>query len=182
MSDKLNKLFLLPAMLDCGLLLKPILVIALIVASTDSTLATSRMGEVDVRDEGGVPCFGISKKEELRAGVPMLSSLKVYDVTAKPGSVVWSFELRPSGKSQPIPSNTCIRYGQAPRGFDIGNAEIPLGIGKVYAVEFGATPQDATDPTFGYDAKFCLISRPDGGVRVHQIIFDHGWQYDACKR
>lgn len=155
------------------------LVLALLVPLTTSACATSRVGEVEIRQEGGMPCFTITPNEEHRAGgVPHLAALGVYDASVKPVIEVWAFNLS-AEKSQPISSSTCVRYGQAPSESESTKA-VPLQTGRVYEIFLKTKRVEPTDPTFGHEAKFCLVAKPDGGVRVHQVIYNKGWRYEMC--
>ena len=109
----------------------------------------------------------------------MLGSLDVSDETKKIDKI-WSFMLRLSAPSQPMPASACILYGQAPPESDARKAE-PLQTGRLYEVFLSARPVDPTDPTFGYIAKFCLIAQADGGVKVHQVIYKDGWRTEECR-
>lgn len=88
---------------------------AAVAALATSACATSRMGEADIRQEEGTPCFTITQKEEKRAGIPRLMALSVYDASAKPVTEVWKFAL-PVATPMPMSSEICIHYGQPPSG------------------------------------------------------------------
>lgn len=157
------------------------LVLAILAALTTSACATSRMGEAEVRQVDGVPCFTITEKEEQRAGgAPRLSALSVYDASASPTTEIWSFTSQ-LAKMPTLSSGACIPYGQAPAGSETTKS-IPLQVGKKYGVVLSTEREDPSDPTFGYDARFCLVAKPDGGVRVQQVIYSKGWRYEACKK
>ena len=152
---------------------------AVAVVAFTNVYATSRIGEAEVRLENGLPCFTITNKEENRAGAPQLRGLKVYDASVKPSIEVWFFTL-PIDARQTISSNTCISYGKAPLGAESTKA-IQLAIGKVYEVAIKGKLNDSSDPTFWYEAKFCLIRQSNDEVQIHQIIYDKGWRYEKCK-
>lgn len=149
-----------------------------IIAVSNSACVSTRLGEAAVKDKNGVPCFTITEKEQRQTGVPLLGSLIVSD-EAKPAYTIWSFMLHPSVPSQPIPASDCILYGHAPPESDAKKVE-PLQTGRLYDVFLNARPVDTTDPTFGYDAKFCLIAQAGGGVKVHQVIYKDGWRTEEC--
>lgn len=142
-------------------------------------LAISRMADAEVRSVDGVPCFAISKNEEKRNGVPLLGALIISDLSSRPVKKVWSF-LLPGDITIPIPSHTCLRYGKAPTG---SSSKPPpeLHIGRVYDVFLNARPDDPSDPTYGYAAKFCLIAKPDG---QREVIFlrpeTKAWKDEVC--
>jgi hypothetical protein len=156
------------------------LLCALILFTTNEAIAASRLGEAEVRDDNGVPCFSINKNEEHRAGIPALGSLSVDDATSKPNSRIWSFRFKPLGRSQAIGTSDCIRYGEAPAGSEITKVPEPLQAGKVYEVFLNASSSDTGDPTFGYDATFCLIPQANGTKKVQQIVYSDGWHFEIC--
>ena len=138
------------------------------------------MGDAAVKDENGVPCFTITEKEQRRAGVPLLGSLIVNEETNEQRRDIWLFGLNPPGRTQPMPASACILYGQAPPGAEVTKAAEPLQTGRLYGVFLHARPVDTTDPTFGYDAKFCLVAQAGGGVKVHQVVYKDGWRVEEC--
>lgn len=141
--------------------------------------ATSRMGETDIRQEEGTPCFTITKKEENRARTARLMALSVYDISVKPVTEVWKFAL-PVAMFMPISSETCIHYGQLPSGAD-GIKALPLVAGRVYEVFLNVKLVDTTDPTFGYMGKFCLLTESTT-TTLHQLKpGTQGWRDGACK-
>lgn len=157
------------------------MVLIVLVSSATGACATSRMGEAEVRQVDGVPCFTIPIKEEQRAGgAPRLSALSVYDASVVPTTEIWSFTSK-SAKMPTLSSGACILYGQAPSGSE-GTKSIPLQIGNKYGVILSTERVDPSDPTFGYDAKFCLVANPSGSVRVHQVIYNQRWRYEVCSK
>lgn len=156
------------------------LVLAVFGMLTTSACATSRIGEAEVRQIDGVPCFTIPIKEEQRAGgAPRLSALSVYDASTAPTTEIWSF-ASPFAKMPTLSSDVCIPYGRAPTGSETTKS-IPLQVGKKYGVILNTVRVDPSDPTFAYDARFCLVANPNGGVRVQQVIYSNGWRYEACE-
>lgn len=129
-----------------------------LLAMATSACATSRIGEAEVQQQNGVPCFAVSSEEVRRAGAPALSALFVSDLSVKPVAEVWSFSLTPSGRTQPIRPEQCIRYAQTPANSEVGQTT-KLVAGRVYEVFLNAQSTSSTDPTRGYMAKFCLIDQ-----------------------
>lgn len=150
-----------------------------VAALATSACATSRMGEADIRQEEGTPCFTITQKEEQRAGTPRLMALSVYDASVKPVTEVWWFTL-PDASPIPISSKICILYSQLPAGAE-GIKALPLIAGRVYEVFLNAKLADTTDPTFGYMGKFCLLTESTT-TTLHQLKpGTQGWRDGACK-
>lgn len=142
--------------------------------------ATSRMGDADVREKNGAPCFTVTAQEEKRTGALHLMALNVYDMSTKPVVTVWSFGMS-TDDGQPISSKTCVRYGHAPSGAS-GSPAAPLQAGKLYQVFLNAKSTRRNEPTFGYSARFCLLVQPDGKATVHRVVYQDGWRDEACYR
>lgn len=158
---------------------KPIVFAALLTLTT-SACATSRMGEAEVRQLEGVPCFTIPEKEEQSAGgAPRLIALSVYDITVSPSTEIWSFTSKLAQKP-PISSGACILYGQPLPGGE-STKSVPLQLGRKYEVILSTERVNQTDPTFGYSARFCLAAKPGEAVRVKQVIYSKGWRYEVCQ-
>jgi hypothetical protein len=152
---------------------------AAVVALAANACATSRMGEADIRQEEGTPCFTITQKEEQRAGIPRLMALSVYDVSVKPVTEVWKFAL-PVATAMPISSKICIRYNQAPAGAE-GIKALSLVTGRVYEVFLNTKLADTADSTFGYMGKFCLLTEATI-TTLHQLKpGTQGWRDGTCK-
>jgi hypothetical protein len=152
--------------------------ITFLVISTNGC-ARSRLGEAEVRQVDEDPCFTITAKEAQRAGGTLrISALSVYDASVTPTTEIWSFTSK-LAKMPTLSSAACIRYGQVPSGTD-GTKSEPLKVGKLYGVILSTERVDSSDPTFGYDAKFCLVEKHDGGVRVQQVIYNQGWRSEVC--
>ena len=146
--------------------------------SASCTFGTSRLGSAAVRQINNTPCFSITDSDINRDKPFQLSALTVYDATVKPSKEVWSFILPPE-TPQKITSATCISYGQAPLKSESMKA-IPLASGRIYEVYINASNSDPTDPTFAYEAKFCVLDQPNNGKTIHRIIFDKAWRYEPC--
>ena len=137
------------------------------------------MADAEVTSINGMPCFGISKKEERRNGQPFLGALSVSDVTVKPTTEIWGF-LMTGGKKIPLSSTNCILYGKTPPNADAEPAP-DLKVDRVYEVFLNGRPMDAADPTYGYVAKFCLVQQVSAKPRLVVIQSDtQAWRDDTC--
>ena len=132
-----------------------------------ATSATSRLGEAEVRQEDGLPCFAVTAREESRHGAVRVKAVAVADASVKPVTTVWSF-IVPSQRAQRVSFAACIRYGQAPDGA-VTRPAPPLQPGRIYEVFLNPVRTDSTDPTFGYGATFCLTSSAGGPDAVRQL-------------
>lgn len=146
--------------------------------SVTSTFGNSKLGSAEVRQLNGDPCFSITQSDANRGKHFLLNSLTVYDATVKPPKEVWSFNLPPAAPHKIIPA-TCIPYGQALLKSESMKA-VPLASGRIYEVYINASSSSPTDPTFVYEAKFCVLDQPKDGTTIHQIIFDKAWRYEPC--
>ena len=136
----------------------------------------SRMGEAEVRQEAGLPCFTVTAREVQRAGGALeLHGVFVSDLSVSPVARVWAFTLTPPGRTQPISPDTCVPYGQTPAGSEAMGPQILLP-DRVYSVFLSAAPASGRDSTMGYKAKFCLVVQPDGSFKVLQL---RGEKYGA---
>lgn len=152
-----------------------------LLAVTTSACAMQRLGEAEVRQEAGVPCFTIAAQEVRRAGGPLqLHAVFVSDLSVKPVAEVWAFTLTPPGRTQLISQDTCVPYGQTPVGSEATGPQNLLP-DRVYSVFLSATPATGSDSTMGYKAKFCLVVQPDGSSKVLQLRGEkHGAREVLC--
>lgn len=157
-------------------------VLALFLAFIASgSYAHSRMGEAEVRDVGGVPCFTVTKKEEKRAdGKVLFQAISISDRTVKPVVEVWGFGTEPAGRRQLITNAECYRYGEIPAGA-AGEVAPPLQPGRLYSVGINAHPEDGTDPTRFYSARFCLVPLTNGKVKILQFKAINFQDYTECQ-
>ncbi|WP_141213202.1 hypothetical protein [Janthinobacterium sp. PC23-8] len=137
------------------------------------------MAEAIVTSSDGAPCFSITTKEEARNGVPILGALIVSDLSLRPVKKVWSFSLPPSTQL-PIHAASCIRYGELP-GMATGISPGILISGHFYSVFLNGSPKDPSDPTYGYEGKFCIAATATGGQQVVPITRDMlAWRSEVC--
>ena len=80
----------------------------------DYASAWSRIGEVEITDHAGKPCFGLPKKERKRIGkTPEVFGVEVHDAIAPPLRRQWSFYFAHPA-SIPLPPGACVVYGEVP--------------------------------------------------------------------
>ena len=143
------------------------------------TWAYSRMAEAVIQSAQGIPCFSITKKEETRNGIPFLGALMVSDMSVQPVKEVWGFSLPPD-MALPIRASTCIRYGNLPTDATGIRAE-KLIPGHFYSVFLNGRPKDPSDPTYGYQGKFCVVATEAGAQKVIPIDSDmQEWRTEIC--
>ncbi len=80
----------------------------------------------------------------------------------------------------PIRASTCIRYGKLPTGATGMRAE-KLMPGHFYHVFLNGSPKDPSDPTYGYQGKFCVATTAAGGQQIIPINSDmQAWIDEVC--
>jgi len=132
-----------------------------------------------VTSSKGVPCFSITAKEEARNGIPILGALIVSDLSVRPAKEVWSFSL-PTTSEFPIRAASCIPYGSTPASAT-GMAPASLIPGHFYSVFLNGSPKDPSDATYGYQGKFCIVTKVDGDQQVIPIRSDtQAWRDEVC--
>jgi len=147
--------------------------------TTINVSAWSRIANAHIHSVNGIPCFSITKKEEARNGLPFLGALMVSDMSVQPVKEVWGFSLPPE-MALPIRASTCIRYGNLHTGATGIRAE-KLMPGHFYSVFLNGSPKDPSDPTYGYQGKFCVRATADGGQQVIPINSDmQAWIDEVC--
>ena len=141
--------------------------------------AWSRMAEAHIRSVNGMPCFSITKKEEARNGLPFLGALMVSDMSVQPVKEVWGFSMPPD-MPLPIRASICIRYGNVPTGAT-GIRAGKLIPGHFYSVFLNGRPKDPSDPTYGYQGKFCVKATAAGAQQVIPINSGmQAWIDEVC--
>lgn len=146
-----------------------------------NSYATYRMGEAEVRDVDGVPCFTVTKKEEKRAdGKIQFGALSIHDETVKPVVKIWRFGIEPPSRYESIVNAQCYKYGVVPTGAE-GEVAPPLKPGRLYTVDINAQPEDGTDPTHFYAARFCLVPLANGKVKILSFKAENFQDYTACQ-
>lgn len=128
-------------------------------AALNSACAMSRMGEAEVVEKDGQPCFALTAKEASRGPHVRVHAVAVSDESSKPVMDVWRASLDPA--RTPLSASACIAYGQAD-----GDAIKPASLktGRVYQVYLNGRSSDPGDSTQGYIAKFCLMPGPGAGA------------------
>ncbi len=132
--------------------------------------AWSRMADVEVRSQDGVPCFSITFKERWTNGVPLVHGVSVYAYKAgRTPDDVWSFRL-PFERRFKVDHSFCLPYGVAPEGATATPAAAPpLTPWQLYGVSLHGKTGRASDSTIGYTGTFCLVTHEDGRVDVIDI-------------
>lgn len=163
-----------------GRRLRPLVVLASC-ACLGNALAMSRMGEAEVRLQDGQPCFTLSAREAKRGPAFRLQAVTVSDHSSKPVQTVWSMGLEYPPTMTMTPAN-CVVYGQTLDGATASPAAAPaLQTGRVYSVHLNTRSSDASDPTRGQDASFCLVDDPAGGRRLLQVRYGmRAWNTGVC--
>ncbi|WP_402719539.1 hypothetical protein [Janthinobacterium rivuli] len=147
--------------------------------TTINVSAWSRIADAHIHSINGIPCFSITKKEEARNGTPMLGALIVSDLSVQPAKKVWSFSAPPDWPI-PIHAASCIRYGYLPPTAT-GIKPKSLVPGHFYSVFLNGRSKDPSDPTYGYQGKFCVRATADGGQQVITINSDmQAWIDEIC--
>lgn len=137
--------------------------------------AYSRMGEAEVRMQDGQPCFTVTQKEAARAGVVRLQAVSLADPYRKPVKEFWKL-MFDAANPPTIPPAGCVVYGQAVDGAPA------LQDGKVYEVHINGRTSDASDPTRGYEGRFCLQKDGVGGRRVVAVSYGtRAWRDGVCE-
>jgi hypothetical protein len=153
-----------------------------------SCWATSRVGDAQVTEAAGQPCFAISDEAETRGAAARLFSISVSE-TLSPNwqtlpAELWAFTVDPPGRSIDARPDRCIRYGDLPASARPRQQPRPLGHYRVYVVEINARPAGDTSPTRGYKAEFCIKPAPGGRVAVQTVPWDAAGKrrhYEVCK-
>ena len=147
--------------------------------TTIDASAWSRIADAHIHSVNGMPCFSITKKEEARNGTPTLGALIVSDLSVQSVKKVWSFSVLPDWPI-PIHADSCIRYGDLPPTA-IGIKPKSLVPGHFYSVFLNGRPKDPSDPTYGYQGKFCVVATEAGAQKVIPIDSDmQEWRTEIC--
>lgn len=136
---------------------------------TTEVHAVSRMGEIDIREQNGTPCFSITREEESSNGPPLIHSVTVYEIVqGESPNEVWRLSL-PQSRRIRVTTQVCLSYGETPNE---SNPAPPLKIWQIYAVSMGGRTERRTDSTQGYHGDFCLV--PDEGARTRVVNIPRG--------
>jgi hypothetical protein len=138
--------------------------------------ATSRVGDAQVTEAAGQPCFAIPDEPETRAAAARLFSVSVSETRSRDWqslpAELWAFTVDPPGTSIEARPDRCIRYGDLPASARQRQQPKPLGHYRIYVVEINARPAGDTSPTRGYKAEFCIRPAPGGRVVVQTVLWD----------
>ncbi len=149
-------------------------------------VACSRMGDAEVREVGGLPCFAPAAKELKRSGANNIVGIWVSDISRDPVEEVWAFGLYDSSTPIKLETGECIPYGTT---FAEAERLEPEALAKdtVYEVFLNSRLTDSSDSTRGFAAKFCLRAKlndsgSDNGYAVIQIMPDSdAWYSEKCE-
>ncbi len=144
------------------------------------------MGEAEVREVEGLPCFAPAAKELKRPGANNIVGIWVSDSSREPAEEVWAFGLYGSSAPIRLEAGACIPYGTT-----VAEAErlepVALAKNTVYDVFLNSELTDPYDSTRGFAAKFCLREKSndsdsDSGFAVIQIMPDSdAWYSEKCE-
>lgn len=147
-------------------------------AALNSACAMSRMGDAEVLEKDGQPCFVVPAKELSRGPNVRVQAVSVGDQSAKPVVTVWKAPIDPP--ATPSSLANCVAYGQLPsRPGDPPAAELQTG--KVYEVYLNGRSSDSSDPTRGYTAKFCFVANGAGRKLVQVTYPSRAWDEGVCR-
>lgn len=139
--------------------------------------AMSRMGEAEVLDKDGQPCFYLPEKEMARGPSVRVHAIAVSDESARPVKDMWGASVDPA--STPVSAAACIVYGRA--GAERKPAQA-LKAGPVYEVYLNGRSADPGDSTQGYTAKFCFIADGANGRKLVMVKPDMpAWRSGTCQ-
>ncbi|MHC1652738.1 hypothetical protein ACODUL_05515 [Stenotrophomonas maltophilia] len=141
--------------------------------------ALSRMGEVEISNHEGKPCFGLPASERRRLDTSVeVYGIEVYESDSRPLRDLWAFE-HAYPASTPLPTGACIAYGQTPAAATVRQSPTPLQPGRLYSVSLHASRKG---PTHGYTTRFCLKAEADGTLKALQVRYHRtqGWTAAAC--
>ena len=128
--------------------------------------AATRIQDAVVTEHAERPCFGTGNAAQMRR----LQAVIVSDVSKLPATPIWES----TGAAFVHAERGCIAYGESLSGSaDPGQAAPPLQAGRVYHVFLNLRRENPGDPTYGYEAEFCLKKSASGQAAVvHQIPWD----------
>jgi hypothetical protein len=143
------------------------------------------MGQAGVSMQDGLPCFAVGENLATQG----IHAVTVYDSSTAPPKMVWTV-FAALDKTLSASPDRCVPYGKAFDSSQIrlenSKAAQPLTAGTVYEVVVMSPPQDPTDPTRGFRAKFCLRNLAGAqGFSLYPVEWDKKqsrWNDDACKQ
>lgn len=147
-------------------------------ATSVACSAAPRIRDAVVTEHEGRPCFGTGDAVQMRR----LQAVIVSDVSKTPARTLWES----NGAAFEHAARGCIAYGEnLSGGADTGKAAPRLQPGQVYHVFLNLRRENAGDPTYGYEAEFCLKAEAgtQAGV-VYQVQWDRTLNrkyYEGCR-
>lgn len=157
-----------------------------ITLTCSSCVAMSRMGNAEVTEANGLPCFSIPLDRTTRQGVA-LETLYVSETRSPDNGVtlpaeLWHITANESAALPTLRPPACIPYGHAP-GAMTQRTFKPLKVFHPYHV--GIRTQPSHSGRGGYSAEFCLKPDTNGRVRVLMVPRDGSSEDDrfsVCAR
>jgi hypothetical protein len=132
-----------------------------------------------VLDKEGVPCFTVQNGHQKDA--PEFVSIEVYDESLR-GRVWEQFSIKLDRKPFLFSPSACLLYGTLFENTNKFSIPAKLEIGNHYEVAISADVHKGRhSENRRYQARFCLYRTEDGGIKVHQVVYNDGWRYEACQ-
>ena len=132
------------------------------VARAAATPSGARVGEIEVREgNGGMPCFTVPEREELRYGAPDFRAIEVSDGAA---ALMWKMHI-PKERTFSVSYHMCIPYAGRLAVLPQTPA-LPLRANRLYEVVISADPPREGAAVRLYRGRFC-VSGTDGAWKVN---------------
>lgn len=128
-------------------------------------LATSELPVVlDIKQVDGKPAACLPVNNDRAGDVIQIRMVGVSRSTgpASPGVIYWWFEMPAGARPVYLKRGECLLYGQTVEGAIVHTPPKALDVNKAYQISI--IPGGDTGPVYG--AGFCVMRRPDGGVRI----------------
>lgn len=131
-------------------------------AHAAATQGAARVGEIEVREgNGGMPCFTVPEREELRFGAPDFRAIVVSDGAA---ALMWKMHI-PKDRTFSVSYHMCIPYAGRLAVLPQTPA-VPLRANRLYDVVISADPPHEGAAARLYRGRFC-VSGTDGAWKVN---------------
>lgn len=151
-------------------------------AATMGCSASTRIADAVVTEHEQQPCFGTGSALPMRR----LQAVIVSDVSKSPAVTLWETAVNGAAFNQADhAARKCISYGE--KSSITGNTDRSppkLQPGHIYHVFLNVRRENPADPTYGYEAEFCLKTGADAQkMVVHQIAWDKQLRrklYEGC--
>ena len=142
--------------------------------------AMSWMYDAQVLDKDGIPCFTVRKDHQ--KDVPELGSIGVHGEFPG-GKLMWDeFSIERDRVPFVFSPSACLLYGTPFENTRESSNPKKLEVGKPYMVNIRTdVPKGEGSEPRRYQARFCLSRTENGGVKVHQVIYNKGWRYEVCQ-